>query len=36
MENPQPADSRSRMGTAIYLNRGPSLFEATGELPALV
>ena len=36
MDNPQPADSRARMGSVYFLNYGPSLFEANGELPALV
>jgi len=34
--NAQPEDSRSRMGTMVYLARGPSLFADVSELQPLV
>jgi sugar lactone lactonase YvrE len=36
MEDPQPEDSRSRLGSVYYLGSGPSLYESVGELAALV
>lgn len=35
-DDPQPEDSRSRLGSVYYLGSGPSLYEAVGELPPLV
>ncbi len=35
-EDPQPEDSRSRLGSVYYLGSGPSLYESVGELAALV
>nr|AIF02002.1 hypothetical protein [uncultured marine group II/III euryarchaeote KM3_152_H07] len=32
MEDPQPGDSRSRLGSVYYLGSGPSLYEEVGDL----
>ncbi len=32
MEDPQPEDSRSRLGSVYYLGSGPSLYEEVGDL----